>query len=91
MPSVMAKIYEVFGRYVVDVNLSVELKNGDDWLRYGCKYMRLFLGRDSGSRLAMEVGDGARHWRVFWALLELLKKLKAPVVAGAFGVRVLTH
>ena len=40
----MAKIYEVFGRYVVDVNLSVELKNGDDWLRYGCKYMRLFWG-----------------------------------------------
>jgi hypothetical protein len=51
MLSEIATRYEVFGRYVVEINLSVELKNGDCWLRCGWKYMGLFLVRGSGSRL----------------------------------------
>jgi len=35
MASKMAIRSEVLGRYVVEINISVELKNGDGWLCYG--------------------------------------------------------
>ena len=51
----MATVSEVFGRYVVEVNISDGLKNGDGWLRCGWIYLgfiwqekRLKIGSGGG-------------------------------------------
>ena len=46
----------------------------------------VYLGVKSGSKSAAEVGDGARYWKCFSVLWELLTK-KAPMVAGAYEVK----
>ena len=46
----------------------------------------IYFGGESALRMAVEVGDGARYWRVFGALLGLIEEIKAPVVAGAYEV-----
>lgn len=61
---------EVFGSCVGEINVSLELRNGDDWLRCRWKHMRLFLGRQIGSSLSPEAGDSARHWRLIEAGVE---------------------
>ena len=65
MASVMAIESEVFGRCVGEIDVSVEIENSDVWLCCGWKYLRIIFGDKSGSRLAGEVGDGARYWRAF--------------------------
>ena len=42
MASVMATESEVFGRYVEEILVSKECKNGDGWLCCGWKYLRCF-------------------------------------------------
>ena len=60
----MATRYKEFGRYVVEIKASIELKNGDAWRRYGWKHRRLFW-QEKRLGLTMEVGDGARYWKPF--------------------------
>ncbi len=61
----MAIKSEVFGRCVEQIFVSVVVKYGDAWLCCEWKYLELFWGRKSGSRLAVKVGDGARYWMAF--------------------------
>ena len=65
MVSVIAIESEMFGSCVAEINVSVEMENRGCWLCCGWKYLRIIFGDKSGSRLAGEVGDGARYWRAF--------------------------
>ena len=65
----MAIKSEVFGRCVEEIDVSVEVKNEDGWLCCEWNYMSCF-GGDSGSRLAVEVGDGARYRMLFLVVWE---------------------
>ena len=56
MASVKATEREAIGRCVGEINVSVELKNEDGWLRCRGKYLRLILVKKSCSILAEEVG-----------------------------------
>ena len=49
-----------------------------EWLCCGWNYLRFILGRESGSRLAMEVGDGARYRKYFLGTLGDIEELKSP-------------
>ena len=80
MASVMAIWSEVFSSCVGEINVSVELRNGDDWLCCGWKYLRFILGSQSGSILSAEVGDGARYWRLVEAGVEYGETIKNPCV-----------
>ena len=71
--TVMAIGSEAFGSCVGKINVSVEIENRGAWHCCGWKYMRIIWGRQSGSSLAAEVGDGARYWMAFWELLASLK------------------
>ena len=58
---------EVFGSCVEEIDVSVELKNGDGWLCGGWKYSKLTLaGKASQSwccRVLMVPGIGGHLWR----------------------------
>jgi len=58
----MATESEGFGRYVVEINVSVEIKDGDGWLCCSWNYMRLFW-----------VGKVAQDWRNRWAWCQVLE------------------
>ena len=47
-----------------------------------------YLGRKSGSRLSVEVRDGARYRKYFLGTLEIFKKKKPLWLQGLFGGRV---
>ena len=68
MASVMATRYEVFGSCVEEIDVSVEIENSEVWLCCGWNYLGFIFWRDSGSNLAVEVGDGARYWSAFLML-----------------------
>ena len=53
----MAIRSEVFGSCVGEINVSVELKNGDAWLCCGWKYMRFILEGGAAQD---------RQWRRRW-------------------------
>ena len=40
----------------------------------------IILGRQSGSSLSAEAGDGARYWRLIEAGVEYAEKIKNPCV-----------
>jgi hypothetical protein len=42
------------------------------------------FGRKSGSRLAVEVGDGARHWMAFEGYLSVIEEIKSPCGGRGF-------
>jgi hypothetical protein len=58
MVSEMATRQEVSCRYVVEINVTVELKKGDGRLRCGWKYLELFWG-----------GKEAQDWRNRWLMV----------------------
>ena len=70
----MAIENEVFGSSVEEIDVSVEVENRGVWLCCGRKYLRFVLGVKSGSLSAVEVGDGARYWRLIEARWGWLKK-----------------
>ena len=45
------------------------------------------MGVESGSNTAVKIGVGARYWMLVVAGLSGARQEKAPVVAGAFGVK----
>ena len=68
MASVMAIGSEVFGSCVGEIFVSVGMENRCNWLCCGLIYLSLYGGGECGSRLSVEVGDGARYWRALWVL-----------------------
>ena len=68
MTSVMAIGSEVFGRYVGEIDVSVELKNGDGWLCCGWKYLKLMLAAKAAyawqQSWGMVQGIGSRLWLI---------------------------
>ena len=74
---------ESFGRYVVEINVSVELKNGDDWLCCGWKYMGFNL---RGKRL--KIGGGNGGWcqvlEGILGALGVIKEIKSPCGGRGF-------
>ena len=73
MASMMAIWSAVFGSCVEGIFVSVEIESRGAWLCCGWKHLKLIFGGESGSSLAVNVGDGARYWRAFCALLASLK------------------
>jgi hypothetical protein len=59
---------EVFGRCVGEIFISLGFKNAGILLC--CVCYEVYFGRESGSISAVDVGDGARYWRLFWAVWE---------------------
>ena len=68
LASVMATESEVFGSCVGEIDVSVEKKNRCDRLCCGCKFLRIIFGGESGSKSAVEMGDGARYRKYFLVL-----------------------
>ena len=52
MASVMARVSEVFGSCVGEINVSGEIENRGVWLCCGLNYLGFVLGVKRGSRLA---------------------------------------
>ena len=49
----------------------------------------IYFGEKSGSMSAVEVRDYVRYWVALWVLWVSLKSKQAPVVAGAFGGKII--
>jgi hypothetical protein len=68
MASVMGIVSEVYGSYVEEINISVEVENRDAWLCCGWNYLRFVLAgkaaKDWGNRWVMVPGNGGafRHF-----------------------------
>ncbi len=60
----MAIKSEVFGECVGEMNVSVVMENRCMPLLW-VEIFEVYLGGESGSRKAVEVGDGARYWICF--------------------------
>ena len=71
--TVMAIESEVFGRCVGEINVSSEQKKFSGLALLWAGIYEVYLGGKSDSRLAVEVGDGARYWRAYKVFLELFK------------------
>ena len=52
------------------------------------KIFEIIWGVKSGSRLAAEVGEGARYWKCVFDALGLIEEIKRHCEVGAFGIRV---
>jgi hypothetical protein len=75
---VMAMGGQVFGGCGEGTGLSALLKNGDDLLCCGWKWLSFIWGVKVRSTLALEVGDGARYrilFRGFWGCLDKERSL----------------
>jgi hypothetical protein len=72
MASVTAIMNEVTGDCGEGIKVSVKFKGGlvQRWTKLALlrvKKVEIFLGRENGSELAAEAGDGARYWKPFGA------------------------
>ena len=77
MSSVTASGSEEFGRYVVDVNISVALRNGDSWLCCGWKYLRLFWGGKEAQYLRW-MGEMVPGIGGHFGALGVVKEIRRP-------------
>ena len=64
----MAIRREVFGNCVEEIDVSVGMENSEAWFCCEWGFLRFIWGGKSGSRLAVEVDDGARYWSAFLVL-----------------------
>ena len=83
MPSVMAIRSEVFGSCVGEIDISVEVENGDVLLCCGWKYLSFIeavkAAQDSLRRWAMVPGV---RWRL--GAFGLIEEIKSPCVCRGF-------
>ncbi len=81
MVSVIAIKSEVFGRCVEEIEVSVEVKNGDLLLCYECKYLRFIWAAKAAQnrqlRWVMVPGIGYA-FKCFKGTLGVIEELKSP-------------
>ena len=77
MASVTAIMNEVSGDCGEGIKVSVKFKGGQSWFAASRK-SSIFLGRENGSELAAEAGDGARYLEAFWGGLRVIEEIKSP-------------
>ena len=77
----MAKKSEVFGRCVEEIEVSVEVKNGDLLLCYECKYLRFIWAAKAAQNRQLrwvKVPGIGYAFKCFIGTLGVIEELKSP-------------